>query len=156
MEEHTKRNGVLFGFPQAQALSNADVLQAKCDLLVVAGAEREITEANAERLQAQVVVEAISGSISRAGEDVMTGRGITVVPHMLASAGEAIAASVEWSQNTRFPVEAVDLRGAVATRLGRVCRHRRGTHSLREAAMLMAISRVAEQMRARGDRTFSG
>ena len=87
------------GFPGATLLTNAQLLELPCDLLVPAALENQITEANAERIQARVVLELANGPTTPEADDVLLQRGIVVIPDILANAGGVIVSTFEWEQN---------------------------------------------------------
>ncbi|MFB3813683.1 MAG: Glu/Leu/Phe/Val dehydrogenase [Terriglobales bacterium] len=153
---HVQHKGVVFGFAGGEAVCNADVLEAECDALVLAGAERQITSVNAGRVRASVVFEVTPGAMTRAAETALLERGVIVVPPLIATAGSSIAAYLEWAHNTRCSLEIPNLPKVIAER---VCGVYDAAHSaaqthqgtLREAALVIAVQRVAKRMRVLGN-----
>jgi glutamate dehydrogenase (NAD(P)+) len=148
--------GVLFAYGDAEAVCNADVLEAECDVLVLAATERQITTTNAGRIRARLVIEATRGAITKPAEEALAGRRIKVVPYLIATAGAMVAAYLEWAQNTCSTLAPEQRLGdTIATRLrglyDEVSTAAERYHlSPRRAAMLLAVRRVATQMRLAG------
>lgn len=153
--EWVASNGVLLGFHKADPVSNADVLESKCDVLVLAAAPRQVTTANAAHIRAPLVIEAIEDAITPAAEQILEQRGVVVIPAILAGAGTTAAAYLEWSLNVghqSFLLDGVEdnirQRMAVA-----YCEARRTAQrhnlSLRRGALLAAVEKVAAALRLR-------
>ncbi len=92
-------HGSLNGFPEATALSNDDLLAAKCDVLIPAALGRVITPSIAARLQARLIVEGANDCTLPSADAILTNRGIKVVPDILANSGGVIVSYFEWVQN---------------------------------------------------------
>jgi glutamate dehydrogenase (NAD(P)+) len=153
---HLENKGVLFGCEDAEAICNADVLESECDILVLAATERQVTTTNAGQIRAPLVIEAIRGAITRPAEEALARRGTEVVPYLIATAGAFVAAYLEWAQNTGSTMAPGQKLGdTIATRLcglyDEVGRAKEQHHlSPRCAALLLALRRVAAQMRLSG------
>ncbi|MFD1927577.1 Glu/Leu/Phe/Val dehydrogenase [Sporosarcina siberiensis] len=80
-------------------ISNAELLELDCDILVPAAIANQITEANAHNIKATIVVEAANGPTTAEGTKILTDRGILLVPDVLASAGGVTVSYFEWVQN---------------------------------------------------------
>ncbi len=153
---HWDHRGMLFGYADAEAVCNADVLEAECDALVLAAAPHQITSANASHIRAAIVFEASLGAISRAGEEALLRRGVIVVPWGVTTAGATLAAYLEWLRNTQGALEQLPDLPQVTS--ARTCALYDAVHaaaqahqvSLRRAAHVMAVERVAAQMRLLG------
>lgn len=81
------------------ALGPAEVLEAECDVLVPAATSGQITQRNADRVRARVVLEVANGPTTASGERILAQRGVRVIPDLLGNAGAVIAAYFEWVQN---------------------------------------------------------
>jgi glutamate dehydrogenase/leucine dehydrogenase len=146
---------VLLGFPAGEPVRNAEVLEAGCDVLVLAAAPRQVTVANAARIHAPVVLEAVEGSITRAAEQALQERGVIAVPAIVAGAGATAAAYLEWSLNLGhegFLIDGVEenirQRMQAAYHAARRAAQRYHTN-LRQGALLAAVERVAAALRLR-------
>lgn len=82
-------------------LSNTELLVQDCDILIPAAIENQITESNAPLIKAKIVVEAANGPTTTRGTEILTERGIMLVPDVLASAGGVVVSYFEWVQNNQ-------------------------------------------------------
>jgi glutamate dehydrogenase len=82
-------------------ITNKEILELECDILVPAAIENQITEENAHNIRAQIVVEAANGPTTIEGTQILTDRGILLVPDVLASAGGVTVSYFEWVQNNQ-------------------------------------------------------
>ncbi|APC48410.1 Glu/Leu/Phe/Val family dehydrogenase [Virgibacillus halodenitrificans] len=82
-------------------ISNKELLELDCDILVPAAVENQITEENAHNIKASIVVEAANGPTTIEGTKILTDRGILLVPDVLASAGGVTVSYFEWVQNNQ-------------------------------------------------------
>lgn len=92
----------LVGFPQAVPISNADLLTLPCDVLIPAALENQITEENANQVQAQIVAEAANGPVTLQANQSLEARGVTVLPDILANAGGVVVSYLEWVQGLSY------------------------------------------------------
>jgi glutamate dehydrogenase/leucine dehydrogenase len=128
----------------------------KCDILVPAALEMQITGANAPRLRCRILAEGANGPTTPEAERILADRGVEVVPDVLANAGGVIVSYLEWIQNTqnvsweRLQVDAELSRRLVSA--GRDARARAAADgcSLRQGAYRVAVERVARAVRLRG------
>ncbi len=84
-----------FGTP----ISNEELLELECDILVPAAKEDQITAHNADRIKAKLIVEGANGPISADADDIISGKGIRVIPDILANSGGVIVSYFEWVQD---------------------------------------------------------
>ena len=96
---HAKATGSVLGTPGTEALDPQGPLEVDCDILVPAALENQITQANAARVRAKLVVEAANGPTTPGADRILRERGITVVPDILANAGGVVVSYFEWVQN---------------------------------------------------------
>lgn len=153
---HARIHGTVAGFPGTEPVGRNGILEVPCDVLVPAAVEGQITGANASRLSCRLVVEGANGPTTPEADEILLARGIPVVPDILCNSGGVVVSYFEWVQDLQqfFWNEA-----EVNARLGAIMRTAfeatwdRATTSgttLREAALDLAISRVAETIRVRG------
>jgi glutamate dehydrogenase (NAD(P)+) len=153
---HKLEHGTLSGFSGSDDISNTDLLEVECDILVPAALESVITERNADRIHAKMIAEAANGPTTPEADRVLFDKGILVLPDILANAGGVTVSYFEWAQNIQGYYWAED---EVNEKLERVMK--RSFHdvyetagnnkvNMRTAAYMLAISRVAEVTRLRG------
>ncbi|MFC6579450.1 Glu/Leu/Phe/Val family dehydrogenase [Planomonospora parontospora] len=148
--------GGVYGYRRADALSHAELLELDVDVLVPAALEGVITEENAPRIRARLIVEGANGPTTPEADRILADAGTTVVPDILANAGGVIVSYLEWVQNLQAcswnanEVE-VRLRDLMESSFDAVAATsaERGV-TLRQAAHIIGVGRVAEAHRMRG------
>jgi len=96
---HKQKTGSVVGFDDAENLSNEELLERPCDILIPAALENQIRTDNAPNIQARVVIEAANGPTTPGADRILRERGIPVVPDILANAGGVTVSYFEWVQN---------------------------------------------------------
>jgi len=99
--EHKKSTGSLAGFPDSKDVSNSELLEISCDLLVPAAFENQITDVNADKVKAKVVLELANGPITPEADEILFKKGIPVIPDVLANSGGVTVSYFEWDQNLK-------------------------------------------------------
>ena len=97
--EHVKRNGSVRDFPGAEAIALDSFWDVECEILVPAALEQQITEANAGRIRARMVIEGANGPTTPAADDILNERGVLVLPDVIANAGGVTVSYFEWVQD---------------------------------------------------------
>jgi glutamate dehydrogenase (NAD(P)+) len=95
-------NHSLEGFPEGDHISNAELLEAKVDLLIPAALGNVITEANAAKIQAPVIIEAANAPTSPQADEMLDRAGKILLPDILANAGGVTVSYFEWVQNRQY------------------------------------------------------
>jgi glutamate dehydrogenase (NAD(P)+) len=151
-----RAHGGLEGFPAAEAVTNAALLELPCDALVLAATEKQITGENASRIAARLVAEGANGPTTLEGDQVLAERGIPVLPDILTNAGGVAVSYFEWVQDLqRFFWDREEirsrLRDLMSDALNRVWTLAEAEGlSFRSAALVTSIREVAEALEARG------
>ncbi len=153
VQSYAARHEVLFGYPEAEAVSNAEVLQAPCDLLITAGGEGQINRRNADRIAASVIIEAAYGGISTAGESVLLSRDRSVICDLLGCAGKPLACFLEWRYGALL--DSAEAEPMLRQRIARAYKTVRDAAgdlqlSFRQSAYRLAVERVGAALRALG------
>jgi glutamate dehydrogenase (NAD(P)+) len=99
INRHKREGGSVKDFPGAEPISNEQLLEVDCDVLVPAAIEGVITVKNADRIKARVVCEAANGPVTFEADKVLNDRGIFVVPDILANSGGVTVSYFEWVQD---------------------------------------------------------
>jgi len=97
--EHKARTGKLRGIFGVREITNEQLLELECDILVPAAMENAITESNAGRVKAKIVVEGANGPSTPRAKEIMYNNGVIVIPDILANAGGVTVSYFEWIQN---------------------------------------------------------
>ncbi len=155
-QRHVTETGWLENLTGTEPISNAELLELPCDILIPAAIEATINCDNAGKIQARLVVEAANIPVTQLADTTLRDRGITIVPDLLANSGGVLASYYEWVQNLQeFPWERDTVLQRLEQRLGRVyaqvrdLAQQRNT-DLRTAAYELAIGRVSQAMALRG------
>ncbi|MEA5551889.1 Glu/Leu/Phe/Val dehydrogenase [Anabaena cylindrica UHCC 0172] len=151
-----KNRRSVVGFPQATAISNADLLTLPCDVLIPAALENQITEENVHQVQAQFVAEAANGPVTLEANRVLEARGVTVLPDILANAGGVVVSYLEWVQGLSYlfwDEERVnrEMENLMVNAYRQVVQQSRTRRvNLRLAAYTLGVGRVAQALTDRG------
>ena len=146
----------LKGLPGTETVSNEELLELPCDVLIPAAIQNQLTEKNAGRIRARLVVEGANGPTTLEADRIMTERGITLVPDILANAGGVTVSYFEWVQGLQqFFWSEQEVNDRLIRLMQRASKdvwgvsRQRGI-DLRTAALMRGIERVAEAKRRRG------
>jgi glutamate dehydrogenase (NAD(P)+) len=147
---YSMQNGhLLRGYPEADIITNAELLELEVDVLVPAAIGDVITAENAPRIKAPIIVEAANSPTHPDADDILVERGKAVLPDILANAGGVTVSYFEWAQNRQFYRWNLDrVRGELDRTLSSAFEEvwdtaREHKVSLRTAAFMLGISRVA-------------
>jgi glutamate dehydrogenase (NAD(P)+) len=149
-------HGSLEGYPSAQHVTNAELLELPCDVLVLAALEDQLTAENAPRIDTKVIAEGANGPTSIEADAILAESGILILPDVLTNAGGVTVSYFEWVQDLgRLFWTRNEIRARLADKLGdafdRVWElsEEKGI-SLRQAALVAGINEVAGALKARG------
>ena len=157
-----EETGTVVKFPGSKAISNEEVLAYDCDILIPAALECAITTANARDVKAKLIVEDANGPLTAVSDEVLSKKGIVVLPDILANAGGVVVSYFEWVQNLenqqwsldkvetllnermcRAVDEVVDLYDELSERYEAGFNKSNPPPTLRDAALVLAINRIA-------------
>ncbi|MFN8455623.1 MAG: Glu/Leu/Phe/Val dehydrogenase [Anaerolineae bacterium] len=142
--------------PGVVKITNDELLALKCDVLIPAALEDQITSLNADRIQARYIVEGANGPTSSTADKILHARNVIVVPDILANAGGVTVSYFEWVQGLQsfyWDLAEVqkNLRRFLYNAFDQVCDLSESRQvSLRQGAFMLAISRVADALAQRG------
>ncbi|MFN8525332.1 MAG: Glu/Leu/Phe/Val dehydrogenase [Chloroflexota bacterium] len=155
---YRRETGTIAGFTGSVAVSNADLLGLACDVLIPAAMEGQLTADNADAVRARAIVEGANGPTTHEADAILAGRGIPVVPDIMANAGGVVVSYYEWVQdrygyfwkeaevNSRLEEQMVAAYAAVCAAAKRFDLGL----DLRTAAYTVAMDRILEARRLRG------
>jgi glutamate dehydrogenase (NAD(P)+) len=153
---HHDETGTVAGFEGGEPITNEELFEVECDVVVPAALEGIITEKNADRIGARIIVEAANGPTTPEADEILHDRGVHVVPDILANAGGVTVSYFEWVQGLQAYFWTED---EVNARLRRImedsyvdvlelAEDRKVT--MRQAATILGVQRVAEAHTTRG------
>ncbi len=156
VQAHVQRTGSVVGYPEAEPISNADLLELPCEVLIPAALGNQITSENAHRIQARILAEAANGPTTPEADVILQEQGTFVIPDILGNAGGVIVSYFEWVQGLQ---EYFWSEQEVNTNLERIIVKAfhdvmrvvtEQQHYARTAAYLLAVRRVADAAETRG------
>ncbi|MCU0478502.1 MAG: Glu/Leu/Phe/Val dehydrogenase [Chloroflexi bacterium] len=151
-----KEHATVVGFPGSTTITNAELLELECDVLIPAALENQITAANAGNIKAKIVAEAANGPTTPEADEILYQNGIFLIPDILANAGGVTVSYFEWVQdlNRDHWSEAVvnaKLKEIMDRSFAEVlAMQQREKVNMRTAAYLLAVQRVADATALRG------
>ena len=151
-----REHGTVVGFPKSDTITNPEVLEVDCEILVPAALENQITASNAPRINARIVAEAANGPTTPEADEILYDRGIFLIPDILCNAGGVTVSYFEWVQDMQSFFWTEDrinesLKGIMDRAFGSVVEMaERNDVDMRTAAYMVAVNRVAEATTLRG------
>ena len=153
---YKERSGTVVGMPGASRISNDELLALKCDVLIPAALENAITLHNADQIKAKIVAEAANGPTTPHADEILSRKGVFVIPDILANAGGVTVSYFEWAQDLQgffWQVQEVNskLEFVMRRAFNDVHETMRKFHVYpRAAAYILAVGRVADATLVRG------
>ena len=154
--DYKTKTSTVKGFPKAEFISNKDLLELECDVLVPAALEGVITKKNANNIKAKIIAEAANGPTTPEADEILFQKGVYVIPDILANSGGVTVSYFEWIQGLYgyfWDEERVNrrLKKLIVKAFNEVLKiAQREKIDNRTAAYIYAVSQVAEAMKARG------
>jgi glutamate dehydrogenase (NAD(P)+) len=156
LERYKERTGTIAGYEGGEAVTNKELLELDCDVLIPAALEGQLTAKNADLVKASVIVEAANGPTTSEADEIFKDRGILVVPDILANAGGVTVSYFEWVQDLQaysWSEDEVNERLRLIMERAYVdvlnlAEERKVT--MRTAATMLGVGRVAEAHATRG------
>ena len=96
---HYEKNRSLEGFPGTETVTNEELLELDCDILIPAANENQIREKNAGNIKAKIIVEGANGPTTQRADEILNEKNVLVVPDILANAGGVTVSYFEWVQD---------------------------------------------------------
>jgi len=150
VKEHKKKTGSVIGFNGTKPISNEEILELECDILIPAAMENVITKDNAHKIKAKIISEGANGPTTLEADEILYNKGVLAIPDILANSGGVTVSYFEWVQNLnrdRWSEEEVNKR--LEERMVKAFKEvleisEREKVSMRTAAYMLAITRVAD------------
>lgn len=153
---YSGRDGGIREYKQAEQVSNKELLELDCDILIPAAISAQITEKNADKIKAKLIVEGANGPCTLEADHILSDKGVFVVPDILANAGGVVVSYFEWVQDLQnFFWE----ENEVVNKLTRLMRksfaaveatRRLHKTDMRTASLIIGVRRVADATTKRG------
>lgn len=154
--KHVKNTGFVENFPESKSLTNKELLETHCDILIPAAVQSVITESNADKISTKLIVECANGPITTEAEKILEDKRVTIIPDVLANCGSALVCSFERTQgltDTYWDLETVNrkLKERILKAYTETIRTaRENKTSYRNAAWINALTKISKAMKARG------
>jgi glutamate dehydrogenase (NAD(P)+) len=156
LRKHKERTGSVVGFPGAKSMSNEELLETECTILIPAALENQITGKNVGKVKAKIMAEAANGPTTPEADDILYRNKILTIPDILANGGGVTVSYFEWLQNLRRDYwteaevnERLD-KNITKAFLDVYDTHEKYSVNMREASTVLAVNRVVEAVKIRG------
>jgi glutamate dehydrogenase (NAD(P)+) len=156
LDEHRSEAISVATFPDGDRVSNEEILEIDCDILIPAAIQAVINRENADAIKAKLIVEAANAPTTPVADLILQDRGVMIVPDILANAGGVCVSYLEWVQNIQhFRWELDDVNSELTKKMTRATKavFTKAEHSgctLRDAAFDISVQRVARAADLRG------
>ncbi|MFW9832587.1 MAG: Glu/Leu/Phe/Val dehydrogenase [Candidatus Thorarchaeota archaeon] len=154
--EHKEKTGSVKDYPGAKNIDQCDVYELDVDILIPSALENEITAKNADKIKAKIIVEGANGPTTPAADEILSKKGVFLVPDVLANAGGVTVSYYEWLQNlTRESWTEEEVNGKLEKRIVTAFNEvhniseKEEVH-MRTAAYILAVGRIAAAHELRG------
>jgi glutamate dehydrogenase (NAD(P)+) len=153
---HKEKTGSVTSYPEADNITNAQVLETECEVLVPAALENQITLQNASKIKTKILAEAANGPTTPGADEILHQNGVFLIPDILANAGGVTVSYFEWVQGLySFFWDENEVNRHLERKMTQAFKE---VHSvaerykvhMRTAAYILAVGRVAEATRVRG------
>lgn len=153
---HKQKTGSVVGFPGSKSITNEELLELDVDVLIPAAIENQLTESNADKVKAKIILELANGPTTPGADEIFYKKGITVLPDFLSNSGGVTVSYFEWTQNVSGYYWDIDeVYSRLDKKLTAATKEVLDTSEKlkidpRTAAYTISIKRVADAMKARG------
>ncbi len=156
LANHKQTSGSIADFPDTENISNEQLLELDCDILIPASIESVIHHENADRIKAGIIVEGANHPITPVADDVLQKKGVIILPDILVNAGGVVVSYFEWAQNIQqFRWEEDRVNAELSKAMTKATRNvyeraQKENISMRESAYILGVSRVVKTIELRG------
>lgn len=156
VSEHKKKTGSVINFKGSEKITNEEVLETKCDILIPAALENAITGTNADKIKAKIVVEGANGPTTPEADRILHEKKILLIPDILANGGGVTVSYYEWVQNLErehWPLSEVNQK--LETKMVKAFNDvynvsKEQKCDMRLAALMLGVGRVADAIKTLG------
>jgi len=154
--QHKEKTQYLTGAPGYEDITNDELLEIDCDILIPAAIENQITNDNASRIKAKIVVEAANGPTTPEATNILEDNKVTIVPDIVANAGGVVVSYLEWVQNLhREHWTAQEVNTKLEEKMVKTFHDvynfaKKEQTDMRTAASMLAVGRVADALKTLG------
>lgn len=156
LRQHKEKMGSVVEFPESKSVSNEEILETECTILIPAALENQITQKNASQVTAKLVAEAANGPTTPEADEILYKNKTLVIPDVLANSGGVTASYFEWLQNLRREYWTEEqVNSMLDKKMTRAFSDVYETHekyqvNMRKASIALAVGRVTEAIKTRG------
>jgi glutamate dehydrogenase/leucine dehydrogenase len=153
---HKEKTGSVVNYKNCANITNEELLQTKCDILIPAALQNQITKVNMDKIKAKIVAEGANGPTTPEADRALHEKGVFLIPDILANSGGVTVSYFEWVQNlTRehWTLKEVNqkLENKITKAFSEVYKLSRKEESdMRTAALMLGVGRVAHAIGTRG------
>jgi len=154
--EHKSKTGSVINYEGCENITNEDLLETKCDILIPAALENQITKTNVNKIKAKIVAEGANGPTTPEADRALFEKGTLLVPDILANSGGVTASYFEWVQNlTREHWALEDVNRKLESKIVKAFNDvnklaKKEKSDMRTAALILGVGRVADAIRILG------
>jgi glutamate dehydrogenase/leucine dehydrogenase len=154
--EHKSRTGSVINYKGCKNITNQELLETKCDILIPAALENQITKSNVDKIKAKIVAEGANGPTTPEADKALFEKDILLVPDILANSGGVTASYFEWVQNlTREHWTLEDVNRKLENKMVKAFNDvhkltKKEESDMRTSALVLGVGRVAEAIKTLG------
>ena len=156
LANYKQTNGSIADFPDSENITNDQLLELDCDILIPASIDSVIHHENADRIKAGIIVEGANHPVTPIADDILQKKGVSILPDILVNAGGVVVSYFEWAQNIQaFRWEEERVNAELSKAMNKATRNvyeraQKEQISMRESAYLLGVSRVVKAIELRG------
>lgn len=154
--EHMKENGAVKDYKEAEGMPGDEIFGTKCDILIPAALENQINRSNADSIKARFIAEAANAPVTLNADEILSNKGIFLIPDILCNAGGVTVSYFEWVQGNlsyfwserEVKLKLRDIMDNAFYKVYEISKNRKV--DMRKAANILGIGKVAQAVKFRG------